>query len=474
MRTKIFLSAFLVMQMTVSAVFATTRYVSLTGSNTAPFISLATAATDIQSAVNVSLDGDLILIDDGTYLLSTYIYINKGVTVKSIHGANMVIADGNHVTKCFVLNHTNAVVDGLTIRNAYHPGGFGGGVNIQTGGTVKNCTLHDNQARDGGGVAIDDAGLVQNCYIYNNLASDGGSDGYGGGVRMLNGGTTRNCLVTGNSSLNLGGGINIWNAGIVENCVITKNTAPNGAGIRTQNVGKVYNSIIYFNNGSNYQVGGSGYFYYNCCTTPALPVGYSSGCIASDPMFINTTPGSEDYHLQAGSPCIDAGMNLGWMATVTDLDGNERIQNGIADMGCYEKAPAPVDSDGDGVPDIDDDYPSDPFRAFDNYYPASGFGTLAFEDLWPGKGDYDFNDLVCDYRFKTVTNASNKVVEIFSTFVIKAFGATLHNGFGFQLNDAINPAHLAVTGYSLTSGYITLSGNGTEAGQTRPTVIVFD
>ncbi len=59
-----------------------------------------------------------------------------------------------------------------------------------------------------------------------------------------------------------------------------------------------------------------------------------------------------------------------------------------------------TDADGDGVPNDEDDYPNDGDRAFDNYYPANGPGTLAYEDLWPGKGDYDFNDLVLDYRFK--------------------------------------------------------------------------
>ena len=474
MKTKIFISLLSVMQFFLSSGFAATLYVSPTGSNTAPYGTLATAANEIKTAVNASLAGDLILVDDGTYILSTYINIVKGITVQSIHGPTLAIVDGNHLTKCFLLDHPDAVVDGFTIRNGYHPAGFGGGVNIQDGGTVKNCILYNNQARDGGGIAIDNLGLVQNCHIYNNLASDNGSSGYGGGIRLLNGGTARNCLVTGNTSKNYGGGINIWTAGTVENCVVSNNTAPNGAGIRTRKNGLVYNTILYFNNGLNHQVDGSGYHYYNCCTTPALPSAYSTNCISADPLFISTTPGLEDYHLQTGSPCIDAGMNLGWMGTIPDLDGNNRIQNGIVDISCFEKSPAPADTDGDGVPDVDDDYPLDPDRAFNNYYPASGYGTLAFEDLWPGKGDYDFNDLVCDYRFQTVTNASNMVVEVFSTFIIKAFGATLHNGFGYQLSGAINPAHLSVTGYSLTSGYINLSANGTEAGQTKPTIIVFD
>ena len=109
-----------------------------------------------------------------------------------------------------------------------------------------------------------------------------------------------------------------------------------------------------------------------------------------------------------------------------------------------------------------------------NNYPATGFGTLGFEDLWPSKGDYDFNDLVIDYKFEIITNFANKLESVTATFVIKAFGASYENGFGFQLSDAIDPADLTVTGYDLTEDYITLSPNGTEAGQSKPTIIVFD
>jgi len=109
-----------------------------------------------------------------------------------------------------------------------------------------------------------------------------------------------------------------------------------------------------------------------------------------------------------------------------------------------------------------------------NNFPASGYGTLAYEDLWPGKGDYDFNDLVLDYKFVVTSDVNNKIEKIEARFIIKAFGAALENGFGFQLSDAITPADLTVTGYNLTESYITLSGNGTEAGQTKPTIIVYD
>jgi len=138
-----------------------------------------------------------------------------------------------------------------------------------------------------------------------------------------------------------------------------------------------------------------------------------------------------------------------------------------------------LDADGDGIADEDDDYPTDPDRAFDNFFPAAGYGSLGFEDLWPGKGDYDFNDIVVDYRFHTVTNANNKVVEIFADFPVKASGAYLVNGFGFNLPDAnplltANPDQLNVTGYSINGSYINLNSYGYETGQTHPTMIVFD
>ncbi|MCX6303755.1 MAG: LruC domain-containing protein [Bacteroidetes bacterium] len=133
------------------------------------------------------------------------------------------------------------------------------------------------------------------------------------------------------------------------------------------------------------------------------------------------------------------------------------------------------DRDGDGIPDTEDSYPGDPARAFNNYYPAAGFGSLAFEDLWPSTGDYDFNDLVLGYRFKTITNANNKISDVVATFVIRAIGGGLRNGFGFQLGGtAIAGTDVEVAGYKLKENFISLNPNGTEAGQENITVIVFD
>lgn len=133
------------------------------------------------------------------------------------------------------------------------------------------------------------------------------------------------------------------------------------------------------------------------------------------------------------------------------------------------------DTDGDGVKNADDDFPEDAAKSFINNYPASNYGTLAFEDLWPAKGDYDFNDLVIDYQFRTITNSENYVAEIQADFIIRAIGASFKNGFGFQFpNATIDDDDISVTGYNVINDYITLSSNGLESRQNRPTVIVFD
>ncbi len=133
-----------------------------------------------------------------------------------------------------------------------------------------------------------------------------------------------------------------------------------------------------------------------------------------------------------------------------------------------------TDSDGDGVPDHFDDYPSDASFAFNNYYPCGvANGTLAFEDLWPGKGDYDFNDFVANYHYNQITNGENKIVKIKGRFIILAHGASYHNGFGLGFN--LEPNDItSITGQELLEGYITTNANGTEADQTNAVVVILD
>lgn len=138
--------------------------------------------------------------------------------------------------------------------------------------------------------------------------------------------------------------------------------------------------------------------------------------------------------------------------------------------------PEVVDTDKDGVEDSKDQYPNDPYRVYNNFYPTqAGYGSLVFEDSWPKKGDYDLNDVVVDYNINKVTNASNEVVEVKAKFVMKASGATFKNGFGFQLDGITPNKFTSVTGVRRSAGSYVIDGaNGLEQGQDYANCIVFD
>lgn len=109
-----------------------------------------------------------------------------------------------------------------------------------------------------------------------------------------------------------------------------------------------------------------------------------------------------------------------------------------------------IDSDGDGIADALDAFPTDPERAARRFYPsATGYGSLAFEDLWPKKGDFDMNDLVVAYRSVETLNAQNEIVDLKLIYEIRARGAGSDNGFGIHLpgvsRDAIDPALTTLT-----------------------------
>ncbi len=132
------------------------------------------------------------------------------------------------------------------------------------------------------------------------------------------------------------------------------------------------------------------------------------------------------------------------------------------------------DTDQDGIIDELDDYPNDPDAAFDSYTPSAlGMGTLAYEDLWPIQGDYDFNDLVIGYRFINVMNSNNQSVRLKAELELRAIGAGKHSGFGIEL--PFSKADIAsVSGYSLNGNLISLDGNGLESGQEKAVIIVFN
>ncbi|MES2826774.1 MAG: LruC domain-containing protein [Bacteroidota bacterium] len=121
-------------------------------------------------------------------------------------------------------------------------------------------------------------------------------------------------------------------------------------------------------------------------------------------------------------------------------------------------ANAIADADLDGIADEHDDFPSDPSRAFKI---PGAIGTLAFEDQWPKKGDYDMNDVVIGYEYNIVTNATNEVVGLTADYSLKAAGGNFDNGFGVEF-----PVN--------RNSIVSISGATLEAGQPKAVAIIFN
>lgn len=119
-----------------------------------------------------------------------------------------------------------------------------------------------------------------------------------------------------------------------------------------------------------------------------------------------------------------------------------------------------IDTDGDGICDINEDYPLDPTKAWNNYSSTVGGSTAAFEDLWPGMGDYDMNDVVMAYQYNVVTNAQSMVVEVIGNYTLNAVGGSQNNGFGVEFP-------------LLPSQVTNLKGTTLESGQDKATIILF-
>lgn len=133
------------------------------------------------------------------------------------------------------------------------------------------------------------------------------------------------------------------------------------------------------------------------------------------------------------------------------------------------------DQDGDGAVDSVDEYPLDATKAYSITYPSSSTkASLVFEDLWPFKGDWDFNDTALDYSIVKIYNATNEVVGIDFDYVVTSDGAGFVNSMAFEI-EGLNPNNVAsTTGQILERSTFSLAGNGTEQGQQHAVIPLFD
>ncbi|WP_394251465.1 LruC domain-containing protein [Vibrio profundi] len=92
------------------------------------------------------------------------------------------------------------------------------------------------------------------------------------------------------------------------------------------------------------------------------------------------------------------------------------------------------------------------------YFPsASGYATLAYEDNWPYKADYDMNDAVFMYRITEILK-EGKVVKTTIDGRLVAIGADYKNGFAIRLEDLAPNMVDSGQSYMKQNGSFTSSG----------------
>ena len=233
------------------------------------------------------------------------------------------------VSNCIVSNNTAKYI--------------GGGIYLELQGIVKDSIICNNNAEQGGGIGAITSSLhkkhsqIDNCIISGNSAGETGGGYFSAWMGIL-----RNCLIMNNTAGTNGGGATLWWDGQLLNCTIVSNSCENGSdGVYLYNdetyivsAGIVSNCIIYYNGDQNYENVNNEATFDFTCTTPSFPTG--TGNITNAPLFVDMN--TNNYKLQADSPCVNKGSNISWMTDAKDLSGNARILDGIVDMGAYEIA----------------------------------------------------------------------------------------------------------------------------------------
>ena len=239
---------------------------------------------------------------------------------------------------------------------------YGGGM-YNCGGShpiVSNTGFFANSSNGYGGGGMwnqDSSPYVVNCFFLANS-----TEGSGGGMLNVNSSPeVTNCVFTSyyepNVANSLGGGMYNENnsSPSVVNCTFTTNSASDGGGIYNFNNSSptVTNTIVWGNtpNGIDNHYGSSPSVTYSCIQDTSAGDGQiypGTGNIDTDPSLVSGV-----YMLEAGSPCIDAGLNSALPADLADLDEDgkiaepvpydidlyNRIINGTVDMGADEYSP---------------------------------------------------------------------------------------------------------------------------------------
>jgi RHS repeat-associated protein len=278
-------------------------------------IYVPTDASTIQRAINASINGDTIMVDEGTYTPVTSDGIDfhgKAITLRSTNpdnpsvvAATIIDCQGGHRGFYFGTSEgSNSVLSGFTIKNGFR--NWGGGIYCNSASPkITKCIFINNKADNYGGgiyVAYNNASpTVANCVFIQNSAYYGGAIANYESSPPTTPTTIVNCVFTQNSASYGGAIANCQSSPIVTNCTIVQNDAYYGYGGGIQNESSSSPTItncILWENSAGY--GGSEVYNYDDPSNPSNPT--FSYCDIKGQFNVSPQFG--------GSPSINGGYNI--------------------------------------------------------------------------------------------------------------------------------------------------------------------
>lgn len=342
--------------------------------STVPYDSWSTAATNVEELFDEVVDGATVLVGPGTHYCKVDHTIGN-LKIIGVDGAGETtfVNKAGEGRRVFILNHSSALLKGVTCSGGDARGGAdGGGVLISDrGGTVEDCiitksSVNGGSCAKGGGIAcISSFGVIRRTVITGNADSTTHGGSGGGGV-YLSAGLVENCLIVSNKA---NGAAGVYMAGgRVVNCTVLGNTVPKEQksyqDIEPQCTGGIYLSGGYVTNtivvgnataldyGSRpcapeITVSSSKYLarFVNCgVLAPAAAPNESCVAAAEDEIgFVDAANGNWRLTASWESAFYKKGAYGAWMDGATDLDGRPRAHNRtrsgakkVVDIGCYE------------------------------------------------------------------------------------------------------------------------------------------
>lgn len=212
----------------------TNRYVSTGGGNVWPYATEATAARNVQDALDAAGASDTIILIDEVHSTAfrsrnghrSRMLVTKPVTIEPmkrqlrgavIAGAPDVLTGGvgSNAVRCAFIA-ADALVKWLVFSNGFSRGDesgpyeihqeTAGGILFDTAGTVSNCLVSRCAALAGAGMAFFLGGAAYDCGMQWNAAAD-----VGGGALFFTGGIMRRSMVVRNEAMSGGGVYMVFN-----------------------------------------------------------------------------------------------------------------------------------------------------------------------------------------------------------------------------------------------------------------------